>query len=95
MHKNRLCSFLTKFKLISTSQYGFLGGVSTADARINLTEQIFNDLNGKNHILGVFVVLRKSFDTVNRLKFLRKLEEIGIRGVSLEFSGVTYLIANS
>ena len=55
MYKNRLCSFLTKFKLLSTSQYGFLRGVSTADAMINLTEQLFNDVNGKNHILGVFV----------------------------------------
>ena len=52
---------------------------------INLTEQLFNDLNDKNHILGVFVDLRKAFDTVNHLILLRKLEEIGIRGVSLEF----------
>ena len=84
MHKNRLCSFLTKFKLISTSQYGFLGGVSTADARINLTEQIFNDLNGKNHILSIFVDLQKAFDTVNHLLLLTKLEKIFVRRVSLE-----------
>ena len=52
---------------------------------INLTEQLFNDLNSKNHILSVFVDVRKVFDTVNHLILLRKLEELVIRGVSLEF----------
>ena len=85
MYKNRLRSFLTKFLLISTSQYGFLRGVSTADAMINLTEQLFNDFHGKNHIFSVYVDLRKAFDTINHLILLREFEEIGIRGVSLEF----------
>ena len=81
--KNRLCSFLTKLKLFSTSQYWFPREVSTADTMINLTEQLFNDLNGRNQILSVFVDLQKAFGTVNNLILLIKLEEIGIRGVSL------------
>ena len=52
---------------------------------INLTEQLFNELNSENHILSVSVDLQMAFDTLNHLKFLRKLEEINIRGVSLEF----------
>ena len=62
----------------------FLREVSTADAMINLTKQIHNDLNGKNHILSIFVDLQKAFDTVNHLVLLTKLEKIFVRRVSLE-----------
>ena len=49
-----------KIKKLPTSQYGFLRGFSIADAMINLNEQLFSDLNSKNHILSVFVDLRNA-----------------------------------
>ena len=80
MPKNRLGSFLTKIKLFSTSQYVFLRGVSTTDAMINLTEQLFKHLNGKNLILSVFVDLRNAFDTVNHLILLKNLKKEASEG---------------
>ena len=82
--KNRLYSFLTKFKLFSPSQYGLLRGISKVNAMINLIEQLFKYVKIKNLIYSVIVDLRKAFDTVNRMIFLRKLENLSIRGMSLK-----------
>ena len=82
---HRLMNFLLKFKVISPDQFGFLKGKSTADAFIKLTEYVYKSLNDKRHCLGIFIDLRRAFDTVNHGILLNKLELYGVRGIALSW----------
>ena len=84
MYKCKTVFFPNEILISFSPQHEFLTGVSTADATNNLTEQLFKDINSKNRIPCVFFELRKDFDTVKHTILLRKLEEIGIRQLSLE-----------
>ena len=45
---------------------------------------ILNELEKRNHVIGVFIDLSKAFDTIDHEKLLIKLEHYGIRGICLE-----------
>ena len=84
MH-TRLTSFITKFNILYSSQYGFRPGHSTADALLEVTEAIRTSLNNKKQPLSIMLDFRKAFDTVNHKMLLMKLERYGIRGNILSF----------
>ena len=80
---NKLMNFLTKFQILSSNQFGFLKGKSTVDAFNALTHFIYESLNRKQHCMGIFIDLKKAFDTVNHGVLLKKLELCGVRGLPL------------
>lgn len=82
---NRLTEFLCKNNIIYENQYGFMKGKNTTDAIYALTSKIIEDLDKKNHCLGLFFDLSKAFDTVNHDLLLERLYSIGIRGLALEW----------
>jgi hypothetical protein len=82
---SRLVKFLSKYKILSPSQFGFQKGKSTIDAVLKLTECLYNALDSKLHSLSIFVDLKKAFDTVNHDILLSKLSLRGIRGLPLEW----------
>lgn len=81
MHK-KLISFLTRFKLLSPSQYGFQNGKSTSYAILDVITQISSSLAENNHAITIFLDFAKAFDTVNHSILLKKLEHYGIRGIN-------------
>ena len=76
----RLQSFIDKYSLISDCQYGFRPGCSTASALLELIEDISTSLDNKKVTVGVFIALKKAFDTIDHGLLIRKLEHYGIRG---------------
>ena len=76
--------FFKKYQFFSSSQYGFLKGV-TADAISDLTEYLYQALNHKEHALSIFVDLRKAFGTVNYEILWCNLECPDFRGAGLEY----------
>ena len=78
-------SFINKNNLLSDSQYGFRRGRSTSMALINLIEEITTSLDNKKSTIGVFIDLKKAFDTIDHTLLLKKLKHYGIRGITLDW----------
>ena len=78
--KTRLNDFLSKNNILSDSQFGFQNGKSTADAVLNLTDDIYSALKENKTCCTILLDLAKAFDTVDHSILLKKLDKIGIRG---------------
>ena len=77
---NRLYSFLTSMNVIYDKQFGFRKKHSTSHAINYSVNNILDEIESKNHVIGVFIDLSKAFDTIDHKKLLFKLEHYGIRG---------------
>ena len=89
---NRLNKFVTNSKNLNSCQYGFREGISTSHALVELVNEITNSLNKKTHSIGVFIDLRKAFDTVDHRLLCKKLEFYGIRGIAQDW--ITSYLSN-
>ena len=78
----RLFDFVIKNEILSPHQYGFRPTRSTYMAINDLYCKITDDLYNKQHSLGIFLDLRKAFDTLNHDILLHKLNIYGIRGLA-------------
>ena len=81
----RLYDFLDKLNIFYPLQFGFREKHSTNHALISMTEAIRKTIDNQKYGCGVFINLKKAFDTVNHSILLRKLEHYGIRGVALDW----------
>ena len=83
----KLALFLEKNKQLYQFQFGFRSKHSTSHALISLTEKIPVALDKNLFACGVFIDLRKAFDTVTNNILIYKtninLEYYGIRGIPL------------
>ena len=81
----RLDSFIDKHNLLIDGQYGFRSGRSTTMALMELVEGVTSSMDNNKYALGIFIDLKKAFDTINHDILLQKMERYGIRGVGLNW----------
>ena len=77
--------FLEDNSVFYNYQFGFRKSHSTSHAIITLVERVFKALDMGKYVVGVFLDLKKAFDTVDHTILLRKLEQYGIRGKTLRW----------
>ena len=79
----RLKQFLRKHNILHKYQFGFRENHSISHALIDVAEYINKSLDDTKFVFGVYIDLRKAFDTVDYDILLAKLEHYGIRGNAL------------
>ena len=84
IHK-RLYNFLESQNILYSNQFGFRKNNSTTNALIQITEMIKESIDNGKYGCGIFIDLRKAFDTVNHEILLMKLEHYGIRNNILDW----------
>lgn len=78
---NRLMGFLSRHKIFTQHQYGFLPSKSTQLAIFTVVSYITEGLDRGENVAGLFFDLSKAFDTINHELLIQKLCKYGIRGV--------------
>ena len=91
---HRLKSFLDINNVLFKAQYGFREKHSTQHAILDTVNIIQNNMDSKLFTCGIFIDLKKAFDTVDHAISLQKLDHYGIRGIINDWFS-SYLLARS
>ena len=82
---DRLVNYINFNNILTESQYGFRNKRSTNYALIDLVEEVRHTLDENKTTAGVFLDLRKAFDTINHDILMKKLHFYGVRGVPYQW----------
>ena len=89
----RINSFLIANNILSSSQYGFRTKLSTSLAVMELIEEITNATDNKKHAIGVFIDLKKAFDTAYLIIQILKFRNVSVtHGICIQI--MKYLLKN-
>jgi len=81
--QKQLTCYIDKHDILFDYQFGFRRGHSTAQAIVEITDNLKKAIDNNLYTCGVFLDFSKAFDTVNHQILIHKLEKYGIRGVPL------------
>ena len=82
---NQLYSFLEKFKLLTSNQFGFRKNKSTVQAILDQLEYVYNELDQSHTVISIFMDFSKAFDCIDHQILLEKLKFNGVRGIALQW----------
>lgn len=79
--------FINKYNILYSHQYGFRPQQDKSQPLLQFLDKIYKDLNKNKaeYTLGIFLDLKKAFDTVDFNILLRKLDHHGFRGITNEW----------
>ena len=90
---NKLIQFFYQYNVLYQNQFGFRQGHSTHNALITLVDSITKFLDYGDIVIGVFIDIKKAFDTVNHKILLKKYTIMEFVGMYL--TGESYLTNRS
>ena len=73
LFNSRLSAFIDNNDIINPTQYGFRENMSTSYALTELINEITSSLKNKMYSIGVFIDLKKAFDTVDHELLCEKI----------------------
>lgn len=82
---NRVIKYITKFNILSDSQYGFRAGRSTENALTDVLDFVTQSLDYSYNVFALYLDVSKAFDSISHAILLNKLESYGFRGVTLSW----------
>ena len=74
LFEKRLRKYIDNNKLLFDGQYGFRVNRSTGLALTEVVNTILNAIDNKKHCIGVFIDLKKAFDTVDHTLLIKKIQ---------------------
>lgn len=80
----RLETYLNSQNFFYDKQYGFRPKCNTLSATIDVVTKIKLNIDNRKVALGIFIDLKKAFDTVSHDILLKKLKAIGISGTAFK-----------
>ena len=81
----RLTSFIEAQHILSDGQCGFRSNHSTSLALTEFVKKVTSAMDKSQTTIGVFIDLKKAFDTVDHNILLSQLQCYGVRGLALEW----------
>ena len=83
--KDQIEEHLSKYNLLSNTQFGFRKNFSTIDALGYLTETVRQKLDEKKVVTAAFLDLSKAFDSIDHSLLLEKLKHLGFSSSAILF----------
>ena len=82
---NKLAPFFQKHKVFYKCQFAFKKNHATNNALTEVMNYIYKSLDEGNYVFGIYIDLKKAFDTVQHQILLYKLQHYGIRGLAFQW----------